>query len=424
MHHRRRRSSRHGPCTSSRTCGSKCVTVLELHLDFDRDFRGDSLHPSALELVDELGLMDQLEALPHIKTTHIPVKTEEADFSMLDHRYVDSRFKYLMFVRQSSFLELLKAEAGRYPTFHMLMGAGVRELLVEEGVVRGVRYTQQGKMHEMRAALTLGADGRHSMIRKLSDLKTGAVYPMSSDWLWFRLPYQPGDPSESHARANGGQIVGLLRREDHWQVSYNFPKGTYPQLKAAGLPAFRSMLAPVLPEFVARLEHDFTDWRQGAVLAIEVTRLARWYRPGLLLIGDAAHVMSPAFGVGINYAIQDAVAAANILAPHLLAFQQNGTPVAERVLRAVQRRRFLPTLIVQTLQNLASGEGKQNAKEKKPSDSKVPMVLIGLLSAPGVRNLLAHIMGIGLWRERIRIALPEMPLQPSAVNDALLPPGK
>ncbi len=397
------------------------VMVLELHQDFDRDFRGDSLHPSALELVDELGLMKQLEALPHINTTHIPIKTKDANFSVLDHRYVDSRFKYLMFVRQSSFLELLKAEAARYPTFHILMGAGVRELLVEGDVVQGVRYTYQGTMHEMRAALTIGTDGRHSMVRKLSGLKNGAVYPMSSDWLWFRLPYQPGDPTESHARVSGEQVVGLLRREDHWQVSYNFPKGTYPQLKAAGLPAFRSMLATVLPEFTTRLDHDFTDWRQGAVLSIEVTRLARWYRPGLLLIGDAAHVMSPAFGVGINYAIQDAVAAANLLAPHLLTFQQYGTPIPERALRAVQRRRFLPTFIVQTLQNLASGEGKKQEKEEKSSNSQVPVVISHVLGAPGIRNLLAHIMGVGLWRERIRIALPEMPQQLSAASSTPIP---
>lgn len=384
------------------------VTVLEQHTNFDRDFRGDTLHPAALEIVEELGLMDRLQSLPHSTVNSLPIQTDYGQITPVDHRFIDSKYKFIFMVRQASFLDMLATEAMRLPNFRIIMGATVRELIIEDGEVNGIRYRTANGVKTVRAALTIGADGRHSIVRKLSGLKTQLAYPIYSDWLWFRLPVQKDDPAASQARAKDDQIIGMLRRDEYWQFAYTFPKGTYPQLKAGGLPAFRTVLSRIMPEFADRLQTVLTDWNDFSLLSVEATRLKTWYRTGLLLIGDAAHVMSPTFGVGINYAIQDGVAAANQLGKPLLDIQQRGGSLDETHLRAVQRRRETPTLVIQRLQQLFSGPQEASTKITRP----VAMLMSFILGAPGIRFIFARLVGIGLWREHIT-------LPPSAIASAV-----
>lgn len=373
------------------------VTLLEAHGDFDRQFRGDSLHPSVLEIMAELGLAERLHELPHTKVPGIPIQTPDGPLVPVDLRYLRSPYRYIMLVPQARFLDLVTEEAARYPNFRLVMGANVRRLVEEKGAVRGVRYRAKDGWQEVRAGLVVAADGRNSKVRHLAGFEPAATFVSPSDTLWFRVPRGEGDSEESFGRIAHGRFVGMLYRADHWQVSYNIPKGSYSELKAAGLPALRRTLARILPEFAAHLEH-LQDWRQFSLLSVESSSLGRWHRPGLLFIGDAAHVMSPALGVGINFAIQDAVVAANVLTRPLLAFQRDGTPVAEGHLAAVQRRRELPTHIIQRLQE-HGGRSIANVFAGKPAMSPT---MRRLLRAPVVRGLLARIIGLGIWRVRVR----------------------
>ena len=373
------------------------VTLLEAHGDFDRQFRGDSLHPSVLEIMAELGLVERLHELPHTKVPGIPIQTPDGPLVPVDLRYLRSSYQYIMLVPQARFLDLITEEAARYPNFHLVMGANVRRLVEEDGAVRGVRYRTKDAWHEVRAGLVIAADGRNSKVRHLAGFEPAATFVSPSDTLWFRLPRGEGDPEESFGRIAHGRFVGMLYRADHWQVSYNIPKGSYSALKAVGLPALRHTLALVLPEFATHLER-LQDWRQFSLLSVESSRLGRWHRPGLLFIGDAAHVMSPALGVGINFAIQDAVVAANVLMRPLLAFQRDGTPVAEGHLAAVQRRRELPTRVIQRLQE-HGGHSMAKVFAGKPAMSST---VRRLLRAPVVRGLLARIIGLGIWRVHVR----------------------
>ena len=373
------------------------VTLLEAHGDFDRQFRGDSLHPSVLEIMDEIGLAERLHELPHTNVPGIPIQTPDGPLVPVDLRYLRSPYQYIMLVPQARFLDLITKEAARNPSFRLVMGANVRRLVEEDGTVRGVRYRAKDGWHEVRAGLVIAADGRNSKVRHLAGFEPAATFVSPSDTLWFRLPRGDGDPEESFGRIAHDRFVGMLYRDDHWQVSYNIPKGSYSELKAAGLPALRRALTRVLPEFAAHLEH-LQDWKQFSLLSVESSRLGRWHRAGLLFIGDAAHVMSPALGVGINFAIQDAVAAANVLARPLLAFQRDGTTVPERHLAAVQRQRELPTRVIQRLQEYG-GRSIANVFAGRPAMS--PTVR-RLLRAPIVRGLLARVIGLGLWRVRVR----------------------
>lgn len=377
------------------------VTLLESHGDFDRQFRGDSLHPSVLEIMDEIGLAERLHELPHTEVPSIPIQTPDGPLVPVDLRHIRGSYQYIMLVPQARFLELVTEEAAHYPNFRLVMGANVRRLVEEDGAVRGVRYRAKDGWHEVRAALVVAADGRNSKVRHIAGFEPAATFVSPSDTLWFRLPRQESDPEESFGRISHGKFVGMLYREDHWQVSYNIPKGSYPKLKTAGLPALRRALTEVLPEFAAHLEH-LQDWRQFSLLSVESSRLGRWHRPGLLFIGDAAHVMSPALGVGINFAIQDAVAAANVLTQPLLTFQRNGTPVDEHQLAAVQRQRELPTRIIQRLQELG-GRSMANVFAGKSAMSPTAR---RLLRAPVIRGLLARAIGLGLWRMHVRNAPP------------------
>jgi 2-polyprenyl-6-methoxyphenol hydroxylase-like FAD-dependent oxidoreductase len=319
------------------------VTLLEAHKDFDREFRGDTLHPSLLEILDQMGLAERLHQLPHVKLYGPTIPTADGPFTPFDFRILKTRFPYILLVPQGHFLELLADESKQYPELCLVLGAEVRRLVEEGGVVRGVRYRADDGWHEVRALLTVGADGRFSRLRHLGGFKTVQTSPVL-ELLWFRLRKLPDDPQTYggiSGRFGPGRAMPVFDRIDHWQVGYFIRTGTYPALRAAGLEALRQDIVTLEPGF-ARHVQQLTDWHQLSLLSVASNRCRRWYRPGLLLIGDAAHTMTPAAGAGIKYAIEDAVVAANVLAGPLRAGRVRLHDLAE-----VQRRREWPTRVIQ-----------------------------------------------------------------------------
>ena len=324
------------------------IMLLEAHTTFDRDFRGNTLNPSVMEIMDELGLADRLLQLRHAKIPRFTVQTATGVDTFADFTRLQTRYPYVTMLPQVSFLELITREAQRFPHFQFVMGAKVQELIEEDGEIRGVRYHGRDGWHEVRALLTVGADGRFSRIRRLAGINPIVTAP-PLDVLWFYLPRGPEDHAHAGAlfRLGRGGLLVLMEHFESWQVGYIIAKGSYPRLRVAGLPALRRSIAELAPEFADRVG-SLQTWKQVSLLSVESSHLPRWYRPGLLLIGDAAHVMSPVGGVGINYAIQDAVVAANLLASPLTAGD-----VQVRDLRAVQRRREWPTRLIQAAQACA-----------------------------------------------------------------------
>ena len=322
------------------------VVVLEKHGDFFRDFRGDTVHPSTLRLLAELGLADRFLELPHQEVATLGVTTDDGTYVLADFSRLPGDFPFLTFVPQWDFLTFLADEGRRHPSFDLRMDAEAVGLIREDGVVRGVRYrTGHGGEEELRAVLTVAADGRHSRLRADAGLRL-REFGAPMDVLWFRLPKPPDDgrPSFGGAgRITRGRMLVRLDRGDYWQCAYLVPKGGYAALQAAGTAAFRADLARLLPEGAA--VHEVRSWDDVRVLSVRVDRLTRWHRPGLLFIGDAAHAMSPIGGVGINLAVQDAAAAARLLAGPL----RHGE-VPERSLARVRRRRLLPTVVTQLVQ--------------------------------------------------------------------------
>jgi 2-polyprenyl-6-methoxyphenol hydroxylase-like FAD-dependent oxidoreductase len=367
------------------------VTLLEQHEDFNRLFRGDSVHPATLELLDQLGLADKMLQLPHTKSAGIPGQTPTGTYKLLDLTRLKSKFPYFVLIQQARFLDFVVGEAKRYPNFRVIMKAGVRKLLEQGGKVTGVAFNHNDLPHEVHAAVTVAADGRHSMLRKLAGVEPKLAHPSGMDTLWFRLDRSEGDPvSSTNYEGATGVSVALLQREDHWQVGYNIPKGAYPAMKAAGFPALQKTLSEGLPHFAERI-NALPDFKAMQLLDVQINRLEQWYKSGLLFIGDAAHCMSPAFGVGINLAIQDAVAAANILQEPLWAFEQSGTAIHDDVLARVQQKREPITKFIQRLQGFAGRRRKETA---------VPPIMKWLMASPVVRGPMARLVGLGWNPER------------------------
>lgn len=360
------------------------VILLETHKDFDRDFRGDTIHPSVMEIMEELGVAERLLQLPHSKMRRIKVETPETSLTLADFSHLKTRYPYITMLPQARFLEFIIAEAQKYPNFQLVMGANVQELIQEDGIIRGVRYRGHGGWHEVRAILTVGADGRHSRLRQLVGFEPIQTSP-PMDVLWFRLPKKPQDPEGGMGRIGLGHIVAMLERGDEWQIAYVIPKDGYQQIRAAGIEALRQSIVKVVPDLQDRIEH-LQDWSQIAFLSVESSRLKRWYCPGLLLIGDAAHVMSPVGGVGINYAIQDAVVAANVLSKPL----QEGR-VELHHLAKVQRQRELPTRIIQAFQSLV-----QQRIFARVLNSKQQFQPPAFLRLPFLRDLPARLVAFGI----------------------------
>jgi 2-polyprenyl-6-methoxyphenol hydroxylase-like FAD-dependent oxidoreductase len=319
------------------------VLLLEAHADFDREFRGDTIHPSSLQILDELGLAERLLQFPHSEVRQISGQVGSNTVTVADFSVLKVKYPYVALIPQTTFLDFIVNEARRYPAFQCIMGAQVDELVKEDGRVRGVRYRGADGYHEVRTVLTVGADGRFSRLRKLAGFEPIKSSP-PMDVLWFRLPLKATDPPQPLGRFLDGKAFVMLRRHDHWQIGYVISKGGYQQVRAAGLDALKSTITKCAPLMEDRVD-ELKTWQQISVLSVESSYVPRWYLPGLLLIGDAAHVMSPVAGTGINYAIQDAVVAANVLAGKL----RYGV-VETHDLAKVQRLRALPTKAIQALQ--------------------------------------------------------------------------
>ncbi len=370
------------------------VTLLEAHMDFEREFRGDTVHPSTMEIMDQLGLADRLLQLPHTEEGQFTIQASNGTLALANLSLLNTKFPFVTVMAQARFLDFITEEARRYPNFQLVMGAQVDELIEEDGMVRGVRYHGQDGWYEMQAVLTVGTDGRFSRLRKLAGFEPIKTSP-PMDILWFRLSRRESDPIGGlGGRQKQGIIVALINRFDYWQVGFVIPKGGYQELRAQGLERFRQKLAQAVPELADRVD-ELKEWKQISVLSVESSRLSRWYRPGLLLIGDAAHVMSPVGGVGINYAIQDAVVTANRLASKL----QFGI-VQTSDLAAIQRERELPTRVIQALQVLIQQTILARAMQAKTS-IVIPAPMRYVLSLPLIRALPARLIALGLRRVRV-----------------------
>ena len=372
------------------------VTLLEAHKDFERDFRGDTVHPSVLEVLDEIGLSEKAHQLRHTKTYGPAIQTSDGPFQPVDLRRLKTKFPYVMLVPQSRFLEFLTGEAARYPHFRLKMGANVHDLIRENGAVQGVRYQTRETEGEVRALLTVGADGRHSRVRHLAGIEPVKTSP-PMDVLWFRLPRMASDPEAPTGllgRFGPGRLLAVMDRQDYWQVGLVFAKGHYQEVRAAGMDAMRGAIVELEPRFAEHVS-ALQEWRQFSLLSVESSRCPRWHQPGLLLIGDAAHVMSPVGGVGINYAIQDAVVAANVLTRPLLEGR-----VEERRLEEVQRQREFPTRFIQGVQSLMQRRVLASVLRSTQA-VRVPGWLRVVLRMPGVRRVPARLIGFGVRKVHV-----------------------
>jgi 2-polyprenyl-6-methoxyphenol hydroxylase-like FAD-dependent oxidoreductase len=374
------------------------VILCEAHKDFDREFRGDLLQPGILEIMGEIGLADRLLQIPHGTMRSFSIHTSRGRVELGDYHRLKSPYPFVTVLPQARFLETVIEEARRFPQFRLILGANVQRLIEENGVFRGVRYQGPDGWHEVRAPLTVGADGRFSRVRNLAGLKLTKT-AMPTDVLWFRLPRRPEDIEDRQAGFAGfagrGRFLLLIDREQEWQIGYIFPKGDFQQLRAQGLEALRQAIVEVVPWFEDRVGH-LTDWRQVALLSVELGRVDRWYRPGLLLIGDAAHVMSPIGGVGINYAIQDAVVASNRLGKPLLAGRLQPADLA-----AVQHQRELPTKILQRFQALTQRSLIVPALQAD-QPFQLPLIARVCNRLPVLRDLPMRLFSFGLGRTHVK----------------------
>jgi 2-polyprenyl-6-methoxyphenol hydroxylase-like FAD-dependent oxidoreductase len=376
------------------------VTLLEMHRDFDRNFRGDTVHPSILEVLDQIGLADKLLEIPHAKVTGPTLQFANGPFRPFNLERLKTRFPYIAMIPQIRFLELITGEAAKYPEFKLVMRAQVQHLIEENGAVVGVRYLGvDGAEHELRAKLTVGTDGRFSVVRRLAGFEPIKTAP-PMDVLWFRLPKLPGEPEVTGGAFGGigrGRIFIVLERNDHWQAGLVFPKGQYQALRAKGVEAIRKSLVETEPRFAKHAE-TLTDWQQFTLLSVESSRCPRWHKPGVLIIGDAAHVMSPVGGVGINYAVQDAVVAANVLTGPL----KSGT-VTEALLAEVQRQRELPTRVVQRMQSIMQDRLMVRALQST-RPTTVPWQFRLLVKIPFLRDIPSRLIAFGPRRVRLHEA--------------------
>jgi 2-polyprenyl-6-methoxyphenol hydroxylase-like FAD-dependent oxidoreductase len=372
------------------------VIVLEKHGDFLRDFRGDTIHPSTMEVMFELGLLDEFLKLPHQREDVIIERFGTRKYALADFRYLPTRAKYLALMPQWHFLNFLAEQGRNYPSFHLRMSTEAVELLEEQGRVTGVRANGPDGVIDIRADLTVGCDGRHSIVRASSGLAVKDLgAPM--DALWFWLPKHADDPMKTTSSLEGGRSMVLMDRGDYWQCAFMILKGSIDETRRAGLPALRAEIAELFPPFADRVE-TLADWEQIKLLNVTVNRLKRWYRPGLLCIGDAAHAMSPLLGVGLGLAVQDAVAAANILRRPLAA----GT-LCEADLARVQKRREFPTRFTQGIQMLLHQSFERALRQHENRALEAPLSMRLIAALPLLRRLPARLVGMGVRPEHVQV---------------------
>jgi 2-polyprenyl-6-methoxyphenol hydroxylase-like FAD-dependent oxidoreductase len=370
------------------------VTVLEKHKDFFRDFRGDTVHPSTLELMYELGLLDEFLKVPHDEVSRLAFQVGAERIPMVDFSHLPTHCKFVALMPQWDFLNFLAERASRYPSFHLLMEAEATDLISERDRVVGLRAKTPDGDIEIRAALVIGCDGRHSTVRERAGLAVEDV-GAPIDVLWFRLSRRSGDTSDTGGHIEAGQMMVMLNRGDYWQCAYVIPKRGIDTVKREGLDAFRKRVAELEPWLRDRV-YELKSFDDIKLLTVAIDRLREWHRPGLLCIGDAAHAMSPVGGVGVNLAVQDAVAAANILAEPLRA-----NAVTSEHLAAVQSRRTLPMRVIQRMQVIVQNKLLSPALNSTERP-KPPFVMRLIQWFPILRIIPAWLVGNGVRPEHIR----------------------
>jgi 2-polyprenyl-6-methoxyphenol hydroxylase-like FAD-dependent oxidoreductase len=369
------------------------VTVLEKHTDFFRDFRGDTIHPSTLELLHELGLLERFLTLPHSEIHELSVNVGGQQFRIADFTHLPTQAKFIALMPQWDFLNFLAAEAAHFPTFTLRMGWEATGLLQQNGITTGVQANTPDGPVNIPAHLTIGCDGRHPISRTAAHLPL-IDYGVPIDVLWFRLARQPSDPEYGLGFINYGHLIVLINRNDYYQVGYIVAKGAFPKVQSAGLEAFHQSIERTVP-FLAGRVSELDSWDNIKLLTVEVNRLQQWSSPGLLCIGDAAHAMSPVGGIGINIALQDAVATANILTESLLAGAATPHDLArvqhyrERAVHNTQRVQVLAHRIL-------------NRVLRNPGPVKPPLLLKLLTAIPGFQQLPARFVGLGLQPQHIK----------------------
>ena len=381
------------------------VTVLEKHPDFFRDFRGDTVHPSTLEILDELGILDDFLKLPHQEVRQLSGQIGDTTLTLADFTHLPTRARFIAFMPQWDFLNFLAGRARAYPSFSLQMENEATGLCFDGDRVTGVRVKTPAGARDIYADLVVGCDGRKSTVREAAGLRS-VDFGAPMDVLWMGIPRQPTDPSQLLGRLDYGQIFVLIDRGDYWQAGLVVRKGDYEEIRQRGLPALRDdiiKLAPFLGDRVNTLE----SWDDIKLLTVQVDRLEKWYRDGCLCIGDAAHAMSPVGGVGINLAIQDAVAAANFLVP---AFRSQSAVPPSRIphppsllpaLEQIQKRRELPTRIIQGGQLLIQNRIIRRVLGR-PGRMRPPWIIRLLGGVPVLRRIPARMVGLGFRREHVR----------------------
>ena len=369
------------------------VIVLEKHVDFLRDFRGDTIHPSTMEIMHELGFLEEFLTLPHQPVPRLVTQFGNQAVTLADFSHLPARAKFIAMMPQWDFLNFLVGKARAYKSFRLIMQSHATELIEDRAKIIGVKTSSPDGPLEIRAALVVAADGRDSTLRAQSGLAV-TEFGAPMDALWFRLSRRENDTDQTQGRFDAGRVFAMLNRGDYWQCAFVIPKGWNERVRAAGLEAFQRDVGKLLPVAAERAQ-DIMDWDQVKLLTVQVNRLDTWWRDGFLCIGDAAHAMSPVGGVGINLAVQDAVAAANILASPL-----KDNRLFEIHLAALQKRREWPTKVTQRLQLAIQNRVIAPALFGK-GEFKPPLILRLIASVPGLNRIPARLMGLGVRPEHV-----------------------
>lgn len=371
------------------------VVVVEKHGDFLRDFRGDTIHPSTLELMEQLGFIDEFLSLPHTRAPRLNAVIGDERVTIADFSRLPVRHRFIAFMPQWDFLNFLVGKAGQYENFRLLMNAPMKGLIEHGGRVCGLTVETPDGAVEVAADLVVGADGRNSIVREAAGLEVQR-FGTPTEVLWLSLSKQHDDPAETMGHAGPRQGFVMINRGDYWQCGYVVRKGFFADIKKEGIEAFRNRVAEICPFPRERLD-EIKSWEDVYLLTVRIDRLKRWWKPGLICIGDAAHAMSPVGGVGVNLAIQDAVAAANILVPVLLS----GRPIRDDDLAAIEKRRSFPTKATQFLQRMMRIGRKKGHEERAEKPKGPPAFVRAIMRFPPLSHLTGRLVGLGFRPEKI-----------------------